>query len=62
MEQWTQSYSSQEIMMDTPLDLESDSTNDSINLVNALQLSRHINLFIIDFGDLSVSTHSTAYL
>ena len=49
-------------MMDTPLDLESDSTNDSINLVNALQLSRHINLFIIDFGDLSVSTHSTAYL
>lgn len=38
------------------------STNDSINLVNALQLSRHINLFIIYFGDLSISTHSTVYL
>lgn len=31
-------------------------------VIDLLQLSRHINLFIIYFGDLSVSAHSTTYL
>lgn len=51
-----------EVIMAIPLGLESHNKNDNINLVNVLQLHRHINLLIICFGDLSVSVHSTIYL
>lgn len=36
------------LIMDSPVGLESNSKNDNFNLVNVLQLSRHISLFILE--------------
>lgn len=59
---WSYILFKQEVVMDIPLGLESNSKNDNINLVNDLQLCRHINLLITCFGDLSVSAQSAIYL